>query len=960
MRHKKFIAVTLMNLFTGIASFGSDPIRLPNGLTITPDAVPRSVLFSLNPHMPGRKDVSMGEAVTTALSPDGQTLLVLTSGYNMEGQEKFREYVFIFDVGSYPPRQVDALPIPNSFCGLAWNPNGLEFYVSGGVDDRMYIFAKAANGKFSRTAAISLGHSRGNGLYSNASAPLNAEAPKPMVAGIAVNQAGKIAVVANFYNDSISIIDIGSRRKTGELDLRPGVQDRTKTGVPGGEYPYWIAIRGNEKAYISSPRDREIVIVGLEPTLSIHGRIALPGQPNRILLNQAQNRMFVALDNADAVAIIDIDTNRVMTTINVAAPPAITQGIRFPKGANPNSLSLSPDEKTLYVTDGGTNAVAFVTLEPGSEAVIGLVPTGWYPNSVSASSDGKYLYVVNGKSVPGPNPGNCRSDVDAPGIPDCDKTPNQYVYSLEKASLLSLPVPLPSQLEALTKRVVENNRFDYVRSASVDPLMTELRRRIQHVIYVIKENRTYDQVLGDLEVGDGDPSLTEFPEPLTPNHHSIARRFVTLDNFLDSGEVSGVGWNWTTAARTTDYTEKTVPPNYAGRGFVYDWEGTNRNVNVGIGSVSKRVEAQPMLRPSPDVSADPNLLPGDADVAAPDAVSGEAGAGYLWDEALAQGLTLRNYGVFCDLTRYENPQRNRGYIRISKNPFEDKIVQAVPTKKALLDHTDPYFRSFDQNNSDFYLYKEWEREFDQFVSNKNLPNLSLVRLPHDHFGNFGTALYGINTPGLQMADNDYALGLLIQKVAGSPYAGSTLIFVIEDDAQDGPDHVDAHRSIAFVAGPYVKQGAVVSERYTTVNMVRTIESLLGIAPNSLFSAAATPMTEIFDLTQSTWDYKAIVPDLLRTSQLPLPARTADNSLPQTNRARLYAKDTHTASYWQRKLGDMDYNEEDKLDTPRFNRELWIGMMGRRPYPQVRSGRNLRENRSALLQQFGILDNGRTR
>src|SRR5215510_6542419 len=496
MRYQKLVAVTLMNLFTGIASFGSDPIRLPNGLVITPDAAPRSVLSSLNPHIPGRKDVSMGEAVTSALSPDGKTLLVLTSGYNKEGQEKLREYVFIFDVRSYPPRQVDALPIPNSFCGLAWNPNGLEFYVSGGVDDRIYTFTKSANGKFSQTAGIPLGHPRGNGLYSNAPAPLNADAPKPMVAGIAVNQAGKTAVVANFYNDSISIIDIGTRKKTGELDLRPGVQDRAKTGIPGGEYPYWIAIRNNQKAYISSPRDREIVIVGLEPKLLIDGRIPLPGQPNRILLNRAQNRMFVALDNADAVAIIDTDTNRVMKTINVAAPPAITDGIKFPKGANPNSLALSPDEKTLYVTDGGTNAVALVSLEPaGAEALIGMVPTGWYPNSVSLSSDGKYLYVVNGKSVPGPNPGNCRGDVNAPNIADCSGTPNQYVYSLEKASLLSLPVPPPAQLEALTKRVIQNNRLDRLRSGP-DPVMDELRRRIQHVIFIIKENRTYDQILG--------------------------------------------------------------------------------------------------------------------------------------------------------------------------------------------------------------------------------------------------------------------------------------------------------------------------------------------------------------------------------------------------------------------------------------------------------------------------------
>src|SRR5262249_16330559 len=172
------------------------------------------------------------------------------------------------------------------------------------------------------------------------------------------------------------------------------------------------------------------------------------------------------------------------------------------------------------------------------------------------------------------------------------------------------------------------------------------------------------------------------------------------------------------------------------------------------------------------------------------------GAGYLWDEVLGVGLTVRNYGMFCDLSRYENPRANRGFIPISKTPFADKAVQAVPTKKSLLNNTDLYFRSFDQNHADFYLFRECEREFDQFVADNNLPNLSLVRFAHDHFGSFGTALYGINTPALQMADNDYAVGLLVQKLASSPYKDNTLIFVIEDDAQDGPDHVDAHRSIA--------------------------------------------------------------------------------------------------------------------------------------------------------------------
>jgi len=578
-----------------------------------------------------------------------------------------------------------------------------------------------------------------------------------------------------------------------------------------------------------------------------------------------------------------------------------------------------------------------------------LIPTGWYPNSVSVSADGKTLYVVNGKSVPGPNQGNCRGDVKAPTIPDCSKLSNGYVYTLEKASLWAAPVPAKAELDALTHVVAENNHFDAAREAAGNPVIAELRRRIKHIIYVIKENRTYDQVLGDLEVGDGDPALAEFPEPLTPNHHSLARRFVTLDNFLDSGEVSGVGWNWTTAGRATDYTEKTVPPNYAGRGFVYDWEGTNRLVNVGIDSLPERVKAQPLLAPS--VAPDPNLLPGSADVAAPDAESGEAGAGYIWDEAIRAGLTVRNYGVFCDLGRYENPKANPSYIPISKTPFADGIPQAIPTKKALIDRTDPYFRSFDQNNSDFYVFKEWEREFDQFVRSGELPNLSLVRLAHDHFGDFGTALYGINTPALQIADNDYALGLLAEKVASSSYKDDTLIFVIEDDAQDGPDHVDAHRSVAFVAGPYVRQGVVISKRFTTVSMVRTIEDILGVRTSSLFSAAVAPMTEIFDLNQRTWAYRSLVPDILRGSDLPLPPASAEISLPRTARVLAYADHKRDATYWQKKLGDMDYEVEDKLDTPRFNRELWRGMMGKRSYPRFRSGQDLRRNREVLLAPY---------
>jgi DNA-binding beta-propeller fold protein YncE len=879
----------------------------------------------LNPGVASRPTFTLGQAVTTTLSPDGTQLLVLTSGYNRgPGQlANFPEFVFVYDVTSYPPRQVQALPVPNSFCGLAWNAGGQEFYVSGGSDDSVHIFARRGLAYY-RAASVALGHARANGLPPGAG-------PKPVAAGIAVNHAGTIAAVANMYNDSISLIDLKTRAKTSELDLRPGVRDPSKAGVPGGEYPYWVAIGADNRAYISSPRDREIVIVNLAGNPSVTSRIPVIGQPNRILLNHAEDKLYVAMDNADTVATIDTGAGKVIDTVRVTAPEAMLPAKNLPRGANPNSLALSPDERTLYVTDGGTNAIAVVSLDPSRGGrVTGLIPTGWYPNSVTVSADGRTLYAVNGKSVPGPNGGNCRGDARAPKIPDCAKVPFNYVLTLEKASLWAAPLPQGAELEAMTRRVAENNHFATVRASLEDPVMAQLRQRIKHVIYIIKENRTYDQVLGDLEKGDGDPSLAEFPDPVTPNHHSLARNFVTLDNFYDSGEVSGVGWNWSTAARATDYTEKTVPIEYASRGFDYDWEGTNRNVNVGIANAAARAKGQPML------PADPNLLPGGADVAAPDSQFGDAGEGYIWNEALRAGLTVRNYGIFCDLTRYNDPKTNKGYIPNSKTPFADKLEQAVPSQKALLDKTDLYFRSFDQNNSDFYLYREWEREFDQFASGRNLPALSLMRLAHDHFGNFGTALYGINTPALQISDNDYAIGLVAAKVAASPYAADTLIFIIEDDAQDGPDHVDAHRSIAYVVGPYVKQGAVVSEHYTTVSMIRTMEAILGSQPSSLYSAATAPMSEVFDLNQTKWTYNPVVPELLRETELPLPARA--ELLSPGMRSLLAARIQHNGAWWQKKLGDMDYDEEDKLDTPRFNRVLWQGLMGNKPYPKRRPGR----------------------
>jgi hypothetical protein len=468
--------------------------------------------------------------------------------------------------------------------------------------------------------------------------------------------------------------------------------------------------------------------------------------------------------------------------------------------------------------------------------------------------------------------------------------------------------------------------------------MAFLRAHIRHVIYIVKENRTYDQVLGDLEVGDGDPKLTVFGAAMTPNQHALARQFVDLDTFFDSGESSNTGWNWSVAARTNDWTEREAPVNYAQRGLNYDQEGTNRGVNVGVATTEERLKLNPVG------PKDPNVLPGVRDIAAPDGPDGDSEHGYLWDRALKAGLSVRNWGFYGDLTLYFVPGPDR--MPLEREPWKTGLKVFVPDKASLMAISDPYFRGFDQLFPDFWRFKEWEREFDAFAAAGKAPNLMLVRLAHDHTGAFGKGLDGVDTVETELADNDYAVGLLVEKVAHSPFAKDTLIFVIEDDAQDGPDHVDAHRSIAFVAGPYVKHGAVVSHRYATVNIVRTIEDVLGIGPMGLNDALAEPMAEVFDTAQADWTYNARIPAALRTTALPLPpAQAAEAGCPVRMRS---------ASYWATAMAGQNFDEEDRLDTARFNLALWRGLKGKTPYPAGRDERDLRSGRDALLAAAGVV------
>jgi hypothetical protein len=541
------------------------------------------------------------------------------------------------------------------------------------------------------------------------------------------------------------------------------------------------------------------------------------------------------------------------------------------------------------------------------------------------------------KSPTGANPHECYAYGPA-GYPTCMPS-GEYNPQLTKGGLLSFPLStVTANLMALTGRVITNNRFATPLPAG--PNITAVRHGVQHVIYILKENRTYDQILGDLSRGNGDPSLTLFGQSITPNQHNLAQNFVTLDNFRDTAEVSYDGWPWSTSARTPDIIEHEYPVNYAQRGLSLESEGNNRSVNVALPTLAQRQAANPLMPGgalSPNVPGGEDLLPGQTDVTAPDGPNNEINTGYLWDNALRAGLTVRSYGFFVDTTCYNEP---RCQTPLAHDPFSTNTIVAPSTNVALTPFTDVYFRGFDPAFPDYYRFKEWERDFDGNYAKGGLPNLSLVRFMHDHTGSFSTAIDGVNTPDRDVADNDYAVGLLVQKIANSPvYKNNTLIFIVEDDAQDGGDHVDSHRSTAYVAGAYVRN-SLVSTPYTTLDFVRTMEEVLGLPPMNLNDALATPMEDIFNSTPADWTFTATPAAILYCTKLPLP----DPPQPCLN-------PTPNAAYWAHVTKDFDFSDADLIDGGRFNRVLWKGLMGNRPYPAGQSGLDLRQNRDKLLALY---------
>ena len=975
------------------------PLVIPNtGQQINPFAPVGSQFVWLNPGLASRPDWYAGQAATSAVSPDNQTLLVLTTGYNRVytlggpsgaypwNSAESNEYVFIYDISQQTPNLQQVIQIPNTYFGIVFDPasyaanappgTNKRFYVAGGKNDNIHTVSLSGGvwAEESPSApALAMHHGLGLGLniQPNGAIQINSQmGVYPCAAGLAISSDGKTLVVADYFNDAITVFTggYGNWSKPVDLDLRPGKSaTNPQPGQPGGEYPFWVVVKGNGAsavAYVSSIRDREIVVASLSSPMAVTARIPVKGQPNKMILDAAQAFLYVAEDQSDTVDVIDTRSNTIRETIPVVAP-LLPESLQQYKGANPNSVALSPDGAQLFVTDGNLNCISVIALggTQTGDHVVGLIPTGWYPNSVNLVSTGTgaapYVYVANQKSPTGANPHWCYGGAGPPNSPNCYPS-NEYIPELSKAGLQSFPKPT-TQLASLTQMVLDYNHISYLETSSDAAVMAAVRAGIRHVIFIIRENRTFDQVLGDLSnASNGDPTLVEFGQAITPNAHALAQRFVTLDNFMASAEVSYDGWLWSTAGQTPDVVQHQYPVAYAYRGVSLDSEGRNRNVNVSIppvstGSVSGDVAARQAV--DPFTSSDPDVLPGPTDTDAPDGPGNVVNTGYIWNSALRAGLTVRNYGFFIHANRYATADFR---IPVLRHPFASNTQVAFPTSVALSPVTDPYFRGFDNALPDYWRYHEWARDFDARYKNnyhagrtvEDLPALTLVRLMNDHTGSYSTAVDGVNTPDLQVADNDYALGLLVQKISQSPFANNTLIFVVEDDAQDGADHMDAHRTIALVIGPYVKQGVVVSTRYNTVNFLRTIEEVLGLPEinaqkglppmMNLNDALARPMADIFNTTPGTWSFTAAPSALLYDTSLPLPPRRAGT---------IVLKPPHDATYWARATEGMDFSDADRLDGAAFNRILWKGLMGDQPYPTGPTGKDLRQNRDPLLKRY---------
>jgi YVTN family beta-propeller protein len=823
--------------------------RLPTGKEITPTGEQTDV---------GSFPSNM------ALSPDGRYLIVSDTGY--------REYVSslrvadgkrISQIGANAKRKDGSNKKEGLYYGLAFGPSAggaTPVYVSRGAEDRIAVYSLGADGTLTDS---------GESLSDPSDTPKFAFPNH--VAGLAASGDGTRLYAVNNNTGPRT----GQKGSLSVLNVETGAVV-SKIPLPG--FPYAVAaIRtpdGHEKAYVSSERDGVVSVVDADAGRVIK-EIPTGDHPIALLPDHAGKRLFVANSGSDTVSVIDAETDVVARTFLLR--PDDARGL---PGATPTGLALSPDESRLYVTLADMNAVAVVDTEDGD--LEGYIPVGWYPTAVVCAGD--RLFVANAKGV------NVRIPNDKPAGPK--GAWGKYIENIIEGTVSRIDLPDKERLQRFTTQTIKNNRL---AEAGENGSRADFKNPgIRHVIYIIKENRTYDQVLGDLERGNGDPKLCLFPREVTPNLHAIAERFVLLDNFYVNAEVSGLGWNWSTSGMTNEYVERNVPYSYSGRGRAYDYEGRNNGVAVDLKGI-------------PDVA--------------------EAPGGYIWDLCLRNNVDFRNYGCFTG-------QGDPSSVGLTVEPDEPKTL---PNRKALLGKTDLSFRWFDlaYADSDAWVrygcsapkqlksfgksnapsrFTEWKQEFDRYVKDGNLPPMMLIRMGRDHTSGTTPGQYA---PRAMVADNDYAVGELVDAVSKSPYWKSTAIFVLEDDAQNGFDHVDAHRSPAYVISPYIRRNSVDHRFYNTDSVLRTMELLLGLPPMSQYDAVAPPLDVFGKKPENDAPFDAILPDRSIIAEL------------NTDK-----------SYRAKESSRLPFQDADAVPDDLLNDILWGALRPNVPKPPIRHSLSL--------------------
>jgi DNA-binding beta-propeller fold protein YncE len=735
-----------------------------------------------------------------AIAPGGDKLAVVLSGWREQGLQ-------IVDLKS---RQVlQTLIQPAAFFGIGFSRNGKELFVSGGNDDTIFCYSwRDGAAKLERKIVLA------------EKAPEKPGSRYP--AGLAASRIGNYLYVAENMGDSLAVVDLATSKVVQRF--------------PTDHYPYAVEVAANGKVYVSAWAADTIAEFQTKPDglLTPLRKLKVGRRPSALLSNRSGSRLFAALAGTDQIAVVDTARGTVLRYLSDAAPAGPAEG------STPNGLALSADESQLFVAEADNNAVAVFDVDvsekrsgAASWRLQGRIPTDWYPTAVLDA--GGQLLVLNGKGH------GSHANPDGPIPGEGMKRPLGYDLGQLNGTLRSSPDRLSSTtLAEYSRRVAEADNWQALR----------VRKRyppFKHVVYIIKENRTYDQVLGDLKEGDGDPALVFFGQAISPNHHALALRFGLFDRFFTNAEVSSQGHIWSTAAYVTDFGEKTIPSAYSDRREGVDGEEIDEPIN-----------------------------------------------GFLWTLARKKGISFRDYGEMV------------------------KVPEGWPvTQREVAPYVSPTYPAFDLKIPDQKRADAWIAELQKFVREGEMPRLEIMHLPSDHTAG---GRVGFRTPRAFMADNDLALGRIVEALSKSPFWKDTVIFVLEDDSQSGPDHIDSHRSCFFAISAYNRPGTI--HRFAnTTDVVAAIEDILGLDRLSQFDYFSRSLADIFGETPDLSPWTAIVPQVDMNETNP----------PATAAARASE--------------GLDFSAPDRVDDAIFNQILWSMMKGAEPLP--------RSDAKAPLHAYGV-------